>query len=287
MPESTARTAFDRAESALNRAVMANDEARIRAALSRPIPKEINIVPALLSRLHRSRGNTFCRIGEYEPAEAEYSAGFPSAPYEDRGDYLLDWAMASVTRLFLPGTQLEKRSACQRCIHVLEAANEQAGFTPDAPYLVASTNAIQAFVHLFLDDREDAQAHLNAISPPTLPPGAQMDPGLSSFFTQLPKGIAAALELRDGAVLSALCATALTGREHARVDTSSLSVGQQLVHVLWCRRDMPKFNESWWGLVRLASSLAPSFPVFQQFATRMKTSADPARVAAFVDSACH
>lgn len=283
---STARTAFDRAQGALNRAVLAGEEPLIYAALSRPIPEAVRVVPALLSRLHRSRGNTFCRIGEYESAEAEYAEGFSSAPYEDRGDYLLDWAMASVTRLFLPGTQAEKRAACQRCIHVLEAANEQAGFTPDAPYLIASTNAIRAFVHVYLGNSADARTHLKAISPPTLPPGAQMDPGLFSFFTQLPKGIAAALELRDGALLSALCATALTGREHAEVDTSSLSVGQQLVLVLASRRDMPKFHDSWWAFVRLAPSLAPRFPVLQQFAKRMETSSDPARVATFVNSAC-
>jgi antitoxin component HigA of HigAB toxin-antitoxin module len=265
---------------------MANDEARIRAALKNPVPDELRAVPSFLARLHRSRGNSYCRIGEYAAAEAEYAAGFSYAAYEDRGDYLLDWAMASVLKLFLPSTPPEKRAACLRCIHVLEAANEQAGFTPDAPYLLASTNAIRAFVHMYLGDQKHAEAHLKAISPPTLPPGAQTDPGLSSFFTQLPKGIAAALELRDGVVLGALCATALTGHEHTRVDTSSLSVGQQLVHVLSCRRDVPKFHDNWWALVRHASALAPRFPVLRQFAKRMETGVDPARVATFVDSAC-
>lgn len=286
MVDDNVRRAFDRALGTLNRAVMADDEARIRIALANPVPAEVLRVPALLARLRRSRGNTFVRIGEYEAAEAEYSAGFPHAPYDVRGDFLLDWALASVSRLFLPGTQAEKRSACIRCIQVLEAADDQADFTSDAPYLIASTNAVRGFVNVYLGDNSAARKYLEAIRPPTLPPRAQDDPDLASFFTQLPKGIAAALDLRDGAVLRSVCRAALTGREDALVEVDSLSTGEQCAMVLTLRRDTPKFHETWWGMVRLASALEPKFSVLRQLAKRMQAGADPVRFATFVDSAC-
>jgi hypothetical protein len=286
MSEETARVAFDRLQDALNRAVIADDRARIDEALERPIPDDVLAIPAFHARLRRSRGNTYCRIGDYEAAEAEYSAGFGAVPYAVRGDYLLDWAMASVMRLYLPGSVTDKHVACRRCIQVLEAADEQAGFTADAPYLLASTAAIRAFVYTYLGEVAAARSHLEAIATPTLPTGSPDDPGLASFFTQLPKGLAAALELRDAILVGSLCMAVVTGRENAQLGTDLLPVGQQFATALMLRRDTPKFHNSWWSLIQFAPELSPAFPVVRQFAERMRSGADPDRMARFVDSAC-
>ncbi|HEX6041578.1 hypothetical protein [Longimicrobium sp.] len=285
MSEETAQKLFTRHQDALNRAILAADWARLTSDLAKPIASEIVAIPALHSRLRRSRGNAYSRIGDVDSAEVEYSKGFGDAPYSVRGDYLLDWAMASFTRLFLPGTTEAKRSACGRCIHVLEAADDQADYMRDAPYLLASTHSIRAFVHTYLGESGSARSDLESIRPPTLPPGSTDDPELASFFSQFPKALAAALEQRNKTLLRSICSAVLTGGESARLDVTSLPAGEYFATALLLRRDVPKFHDSWWGLVRLAHELAPAFPVLRQFAARMRTSADFARIAGYVNSA--
>jgi hypothetical protein len=286
MSEETAHKLFTRHQDALNRAIIVADSARLRSALANPIAAEILAIPALHSRLRRSRGNAYSRLGDLESAEAEYSKGFGDAPYSVRGDYLLDWAMASFTRLFLPGPTETKRSACRRCIHVLEAADEQADYMRDAPYLIASTHSIRAFVHTYLGEPGNARPDLESIRPPTLPPGSTDDPELASFFSQFPKALAAALEQRDKTLLRSICSAVLTGGESARLEATSLPAGEYFATALLLRRDVPKFHDSWWGLVRLADELTPAFPVLRQFAARTRNSADFARIAGYVNSAC-
>ncbi|CAA9335873.1 MAG: hypothetical protein AVDCRST_MAG68-3358 [uncultured Gemmatimonadetes bacterium] len=275
-----------RFRTALNRAVHANAIAETRHLLAQPIPREVLAVPAIHAQVRRLRGNTFTRLGDLDAAHAEYSAGFAEVPYSVRGDYLLDWAMTSVTPLFRPGPAEAKRASCLRGIHTLEAANDQAGYAAEGPYLRGSVASVRAFLHVYLAQPGAAQEQLRAIDLPALPPGSQGDPSLASFYSQMPKAFIAALELRSADAVERLCGGLLTKGEAARLDADALTPGGTFAAMVLLRTDTPKFLSSLAGFVHHAPALAPAFPVLRQLNQRLHGVLDPARIATFVDSAC-
>ncbi|HYW08154.1 MAG TPA: hypothetical protein VE913_14420 [Longimicrobium sp.] len=286
MSTDEANRALVRISEAMNGAVRRNDADDARRVLAEPLPDAVRAIPTIHARLRRRRGNTFSWAGEHDAAHAEYSAGFADVQYSERGDYLLDWAMASVTPLFLPGSAAAKRASCRRCIHTLDAAGDQAAYTSDAPYLHASVASVRAFIYTYLGETEAVREQLRSIVLPFLPPEAQQDVALDSFHSQVPKALFAALELRSAPAVRPLCAFLLSSREASRMDVGSLSLGVLFATVVARRMDTPKFARSLAGTLLHVPALAPTFPVTRQLAQRMSGHIDPARIASFVDSAC-
>ena len=271
---------------ALNGAVRRNDADEARRVLAEPLPDAVRAIPAIHARLRRRRGNTFSWAGEHEAAHAEYSAGFADVQYSERGDYLLDWAMASVTPLFLPGSAAMKRASCRRCIHTLDAAVDQAAYTSDAPYLHASVASVRAFIYTYLGETKAVQEQLQSIILPSLPSETQEEDALDSFYSQVPKALFAALELRSASAVRPICALLLSSREASRLDVDSISPGVLFATVVAKRMDTPKFARSLAATLLHVPALAPTFPVTRQLAQRMPGYIDPERIASFVDSAC-
>ena len=286
MSTDEANRALDRISGALNRAVRVNDTDEARRVLAEPLPDALMTIPALHARARRRRGNTFSWAGEHEAAHAEYSAGFADVLYSERGDYLLDWAMASITPLFLPGRADTKRASCRRCIQTLDAAEEQAPYTSEAPYLQASVASVRAFVYTYLGDSRKAAEQLSLIVLPALPAEAQTDPYLESFYTQVPKALLAALELRSASALRPICTALLSTREASQTDLVSLTPGALVATVITRRMDTPKFARSLAATLLHVPALAPTFPVTRQLGQRLAGHFDPARISTFVDSAC-
>lgn len=285
--KAAAKREFDALVHAYDSAIIYGDAIQVREALARSLPAALLEAPDLHAELRRRRGNAYTRIGQPSYAEGEYAAGFPHAPVEMQGDYLLDWAMAPFSRMFIDGSGEEKRSACRRCLHVLGAAEDLATRMKDPAYLLASTHCIRAFVLTYLGDRQGAIEELVQVRGDPHPPALQHDPALYAYWTQLPKGLCAALESRERELITRISSAALLEPEWEFLSGRNPSPGATLVSAVAWRSDTPKFRDAWWYGIELAEHLSPAFPLLSQFRSRVAEGGQPADLARYVDDICN
>lgn len=276
---------FDELCGAYNGAVIRNDHDMIAQALAIPIPESVRGRPELHGLLRHRRGNTFSRIGQIAAAEREFELGFFDSALSDKGDYLLDWAMGPFTLVFIPTTPPEeKEDAARRCLDILDRAEGFADDLPDPRYLLASTSSVRALLLVRAGETAAAREQLGRITPGALQPGFREDQSLSAFFTQSPKGLFAALELKDAALLRQLTAALLTEAEEAALRAKPASAGEAFLLMLSARMDVPKFRDSWTALLNHIHVLFPAFPATRRLRVLLNRGAQPAEVIRFIDS---
>jgi hypothetical protein len=276
---------FDELNDAYNRAVISGDHDMIARALAIPIPESIRERPELHGLLRNRRGNTFSRIGQIAAAEREYELGFFESALSDKGDYLLDWAMGAFTLLFIPTTPpREKEDAARRCLDILHRAEGFADDLPDPRYLLASTSSVRALLLVRAGETAAAGEQLARITSGPLRPGFHEDQSLSAFFTQSPKGLFAALELKDADLLRQVAAALLTEAEEAALRARPASAGEAFLFMLSARMDVPKFRDSWTALLGQIHVLFPGFPITRRFRAMLNGGAQPADIIRFIDS---
>lgn len=281
----SAEQEFDALVGSYHAAIGVRDAALVAECLAKPIPASVRWSPLLHARLRHLRGNAFCQLGDTALADREYGLGFYETPPEAKGDYLLDWAMASFARLFEPGSAAEKRDARRRCLEILGLADAFANEVEDGRWLRASTGHARAFLFVLQGERAAARAQLAAIDLPALGPGFQNDPRLDVFFTQLPKGILAALELEDGPLIRHVTMGAFSELERAELQFQSSTVGLQLLLTMSIRSGIPRFRDSWWSLLENVPRLAPAYPTARRFCALLARDAEWSELEAFVEEA--
>lgn len=287
MRKDTAEREFESLVHRYNTAVIGGDADELARQLALPIPESVRRNPALHGRIRRSRGNAFCRMGQVDEGEREYELGFHETPAKDRGEYLLDWAMASFQRVFTSETAAEKTGAAQRCLEVLGFADAFDSAAGDDPYLRASVSCIRAFILVFVGDEAGARDALAAIRLPPLPRAYRDDNRLVSFLTQAPKGMVAALELRDTAAIRQLALGLAKEQERAFLRAGSATAGMNLLFTLGRRSgEVPKFSDSWRALVESAHLLFPRYKLFRRFRSLVMQDAPPEEIARFIDESC-
>jgi hypothetical protein len=284
MSSRTPESAFNDLVGRYNAAVIAGSPEGIARALALPIPESILRCPELHGRFRRRRGNTMCRIGLNDAAEREYGLGFYDTLVAEKGDFLLDWAMAAFARLFSPSTPAEKDAAVQRCLEVLGLADGFAGELPDSRYLLASTAYIRAFLFVRGGNAAAAKGQLANIELPPLRQGFEDDEQLVSFFTQLPKGFFAALELKDPDLLRQVTRAALLASELSVLWSSPTSAGEQFLFTLSARVDTPKFRDGWMAILDFIHLLFPAFPITRRFRMLLGEGVGPTELALYIDS---
>ena len=277
---------FEELNGAYNAAAMSHEKSRIIEVLGRPISPVIRERPDLHGLIRRRRGNMFSSIGEYTAAEQEYGLGFYDSPVPAKGDYLLDWAMSAFTLLFLKTTQPgEKNAAAQRCMDILGMADGFAHKVRDSRYLLASTSYVRAFLLVRAGEKSAARDQLARPELGALPPAFREDDSLAQFFTQLPKGLFAALELKDAELLCKLTQAILSKDEAAAVGDGTFSAGELFMFMLGVRLDVPKFRDSWTALLEFIHMLFPAFPITRRF-RRILMGNEHLDPAEFIDVLC-
>lgn len=283
--EQHAKRAFDDLVNSYNIAARLNDESMMAMALAIPIPESVLRHPELHSKIRRYRGNTFVRIGQNAAADREYEMGFYEAEPEERGDYVLDWAMASFARLYDPKDGAASETIVERCLEILGLSDQLATEASHSSYTLVCTSYARAFLYVFCGDRAAAKTELARHSLPVLPPGYRTDLRLNSFFTHLPKGLLAALELKDQQLIRAVSLGGLVSSERRQFSDDSASAGTQFIQVIAQRsHDVPKFGSSWVITLELIHLLFPRFQTSRRLRLLVKGRSEPRELAAFVDS---
>ena len=267
-----------------NASMIERDQEGLARALAVPIPEMVLRTPHLHARIRHLRGNSLCWLGLNRAAEHEYGLGFYESPKDEKGDYLLDRGMAAFAGLFT-GSFEDRSAAATRCLEVLDLANQHVDELADPKYLIAAIASVRAFIFVHAGNAERAREELLRIRPEPLPREfSAEDTKLASFFTQLPKGLLAAIELKEPALLARLSAAILSPEEADSVMSTQMSAGEQLLYTLSMRVDVPKFRDGWVVLVDAVHLLFPKFPRSRRFRSLASSEAEFQQLTGFLNS---
>jgi hypothetical protein len=260
------------------------DNPATAVSLAIPIPRSVLNTPELHARLRRFRGNAFTRIGENDAADREYELGFYETPVDERGEYVLDWAMATFARLYDPAESATPSVIGDRCMEILGLSDRLSEESSNFDYTAACTHYVRAFLHVYLGDNSFASAELAVPSLPPLPPQYLTDERLRSYFTHLPKGLLAAVELRDEVLLRQVTLGGFRDSEQRQLESRSASVGSQFMNLILNRTDVPKFHSSWALTLETIQLLAPGYPNARRLRSMVTRRAGAQQIVALVNS---
>ncbi|HEY0015394.1 MAG TPA: hypothetical protein VGC13_03720 [Longimicrobium sp.] len=266
-----------------NAAILYGDANSIAESLAIPVPESVLNSPHLHAKLRRFRGNAFTRIGESDAADREYERGFYETPPEEKGDYVLDWAMTSFARLYDPAESDKRNAICDRAIEILGLSDQLSESSNHSEYTFACTSYARAFLFVYLNDTSAARVELARPALKPLPLQYRTDERLKSFFTHLPKGMLASLEAKDEFLIRQVALAGHTASETRQSSGGKISTGAQFVQMFLRRHDVPKFYSSWSATVDLIHQLFPKFQTARQFRLLLTRTAHPRELAAFVD----
>jgi hypothetical protein len=284
MREESAERDFQTLVDLYNGAILYGDAVSIAESLAIPIPESVLNSPELHAKLRRFRGNAFTRIGQSETAEREYERGFYETPAEEKGDYVLDWAMASFARLYDPAESTNRTAICDRAVEVLGLSDQLAESSDHSSYTFACTSYARAFLFVYRGDYSSARAELARPALKPLPRNYRTDERLKSFFTHLPKGMLASLEAKDESLTRQVALAGQTESEIRQLLGHQVSTGAQFVQMMSRRTDVPKFYSSWAATIDLIHELFPKFQTARRFRLLLTKNAHPRQLAAFIDA---
>lgn len=189
-----------------------NDYYQMRKVLEKPVPDAWKVNNSFYGGMQFLRGKMAGSLLRIDEADAAFEAGYEPFNNDQKWFFCFDWAVAMQHTLTLPAaTPAQKGKALQKAIQVLGMAKQHSRGLRYEKEMLLGAACLHAFLLCYIGEGDEAQALFNDMEFTPLAPDAYGQEDINTFFSLLPYGFWAAIELKDGDLLRNLCRPISTG----------------------------------------------------------------------------